>query len=173
MNIRDKRGITLIEAIIYIAIIGIVLTGFINFSLSNSLNREKVFVISEVNSNIRTSIELIQSRVFGADSIDFNNSILDTDPGLIYLNYTDIAKNPTIITLDQDNGSLLIKEGNNATTTVTNDKVIISNLTFSDFTKVGTRDTVRIELSVDYNNTLNDVIYNYSKDLVTTLQLKK
>ncbi len=173
MNPKYQKGITLIEAIIYIAIIALVLVGFTSYVLSASLNREKIYVISEVNANSVNLLDSIKSRIYQADSIDFNNSDLNGNPGLLQLNMLDVTKNPTIITIDENDNSLIIKEGADPFYKVTNDKVEVSDLVFTDLTKVGTKDTIQVEFNVQYKNNFNDIIYNYDQDSKITLKINR
>lgn len=162
-----QKGFTLIEVLIYIAIIGIVVSGFIAFALSINSSRAKTYVAQEVQANTRTALDLISQKIRLADNVvspiegDSASSLeldmSDPDPNLIF-GVTD--------------GVLGIAEGVGDPIPITSDEVNVSNLTFTNLAVSGERDNIRVEITIEY---LGDGSkeYEYSQSLQTAISLRK
>lgn len=170
---RNSKGFTLIETLIYIAIIGIVVSSFISFSISISDSRGKTYVVQEVQANTRVALDMIRRRIRAAQDVNIANSIFDTDPGFLSLAMASSTLNPTTISLDEDNGTLVIKEGSYATSSITSDRVKVVNLVFTDLTYFTSRENIRIEISVEYNNISTSSVYSYAQNVQTAISLRQ
>ncbi len=104
-------GFTLIETIIYIAILGMIAIAFVLFSVSVSGSRNKTYVVQEVQANTRMALEMISQKIRSADGINFNSSTFGINPGRLSLSMTKSSLNPTIIDLSGADGALRIIEG--------------------------------------------------------------
>ncbi len=80
-SIKKNKGFTLVELIIYIAIISIVVVGFITFTLSIINSRNKNYVVQEVQANTRTAFKLISQEILLAEGVNIGSSVFDSDPG--------------------------------------------------------------------------------------------
>ena len=76
--------------------------------------------------------------------------------------------NPTKFFLDGDNGNLQIKEGTKATTTITSSELLITNLVFTNLTASSTKDHVKIDITIEYNNTSGTNDFDSSSALQTS-----
>jgi putative endonuclease len=170
---KNSAGFTLIETLIYIAIIGIVISSFVGFSVSVSDARGKTYVVQEVQANTREALSTVRSALREATDVHTASSVFGTDPGYLSLAMASSTLDPTNIGLDSDNGVLGIKRGTSATTSVTSSEVNITNLVFTNFTSSTTRENIRMELTVEYNNTSTSSIYNYVQTATTTTSLRK
>ncbi|MDA2936200.1 type II secretion system GspH family protein [Patescibacteria group bacterium AH-259-L05] len=169
-----RSGFTLIETLVYVAIIGIVIVSFVTFSISISNSRNKAYVTTEVQENARIALEVIRQRIHAANNVTIGSSTFDTDPGILSLQVADTSRNPTIIDLTADDGSLRITEGVNSPVIITSDEVRVVNLVFTNLTSPNiSRENIRIEITVDYNTTGGDVEYNYSYSLQTAVSLRQ
>ena len=108
---RGRTGFTLVETIIYIAILGMVASSFIFFSLSVSGSRNKTYVVQEVQANARTAFEMISQKIRAAEGVNTASSMFGIDPGRLSLIMASSSLNPTIIDLSRDDGVLRIIEG--------------------------------------------------------------
>ncbi len=106
-----SRGFTLIETIIYIAILGMIASAFIFFSVSVSNSRDKTYVVQEVQANARMALELISQKIRSANGVNLESSIFESNPGRLSLSMASSSLNPTIIDLSRDNGNLRIIQG--------------------------------------------------------------
>lgn len=169
---KNQKGFTLIETIIYIAIIGTVIAVFVDFSLSVSSSRNKVYSAQEVHANAREILSLITTKVHEADNINIGASTFGADPGVLSLAMTDPAKNPTIIFLNQDDGQLQITEGLDPVINISSDEVKVKNLVFSNLSPSTKRENVKIDLTIEYNGS-EDVDFNYSRSFQTSASIRK
>ena len=170
---KNGAGFTLIETLIYIAIIGGVVATFVNFSLTISDSRNKTYVVQEVQANARTALDLITQNIQSANGINTSISIFGSDPGLLSLSMTSSTLNPTVIGLSEDDGILEMKQGTSASTTITSDELNITNLIFTNLTASSTRENVRIEIMIGFDNPGGDIEFDYSQSLQTGVSLRQ
>ncbi len=166
------RGFTLIETLIYITIVGLVISSFIAFSISISNSRNKTYVVQEVQANARVALDLISQRMRASNGVNIGQSTFDSDPGELSLAMTDIVKNPTVINLDQDDGILQITEGTSDPIAIISDKVKITNLVFTNLNPGGEKENIRIEITTEYNNS-GDIEYSYSQNWQTAVSIRQ
>lgn len=172
LKVKSCRGFTLVETIIYIAIIGGIIGTFISFSLNISNARNKTYSQQEVQANARVAIDLITQKIQSAKAVSNTSSVFGTDPGKLYLVMASSTLNPTIINLSGNDGQLQIKEGGASTTTITTSRVQVANLVFTNLSVSSTRENIGINLTVQYV-TSTDVNYNFSQSLQTSASLRE
>jgi type II secretory pathway pseudopilin PulG len=168
-----KKGFTMIETLIYIAIIGAVVSAMVSFSLNVSEGRNKTYVVQEVHGNTRTALDLISQRIRAATGVNTGNSTFGSDPGVLELSMAAAGQNPTIIDLTADNGQLRIKEGSSSAVTITSTEVDITNLVFTDLTPSGERENIQIAITAEYDSSAVDVEYTYSQSLTTSVSVRQ
>lgn len=171
-NIKKKAGFTLIETIIYVGIIGLVLSSLVSFSVVISNSRNKNYVAGEVHASARIVLDLISQKIKEAENINVGASTLNSDPGLLSLSMSDISKDPTIIKLNQDDGILQIKEGSGDEVDITTDEIKITNLVFSNLNSTSPRENVKIDITIEFNNQGDSVEFDYSKSYQTAVSLR-
>ncbi|MFA7245255.1 MAG: type II secretion system protein [Candidatus Magasanikbacteria bacterium] len=148
----NKRGFTLIETLIYVAIIGLVSSGLMKFSMSITSARNKTYVIQEVHANVRDAVVFINKKIQEANGINLGSSTFDTDPGVLSLSMSDNSKNPTIISLDEDNGKLQVVEGLSDPIFITTEEVLVNNLQFSNVSTGDEARSIQFNLTIDYDS---------------------
>lgn len=145
---REKkytRGFTLIELILYVAILGIFLTGAVLFAWDVIYGRVKSQTQLEVIQNARLASKRIQIEVKNA------SSITSATGSTLTLATADASTNPTII--DLSSGRVRIGYGTSGSCPIsspcflTSDNVSISNLTFTDLS-TGDSEQVKFALTV-------------------------
>jgi prepilin-type N-terminal cleavage/methylation domain-containing protein len=167
----QSRGFTLIEIIIYVAIITIVTTTFVNFSTSASEARSKSYAVTEVQSNARIAMNTIVERIRASISVNTSTSVFGVDPGSISLQMASSSLNPTIISLDADDGIMQMTEGVASPLSITSDEVKITKLEFTLLGNSTKRQNIRIEMEVEYNS--NDVTFKYTQALRSSISIRK
>lgn len=167
-----KTGFTLVEILIYLAIVGLVVVSFISFAVVISDSRGKAYVEQEVQANARVALNLITQKILASDGVNAGASTFDSDPGVLSLSMANGSKDPTVINLSADDGQLQIKEGSDSAVVVTSDEVRVTNLIFTDLTSTSDKENIRIELTMEYAET-DDVIYSYSQSLQTAVSLRQ
>ena len=166
-KIKNQHGFTLIEMIIYIAIIGLVVSGFLFFSVSIGSSGAKTRVASEVQENVRTALELMGKKIRAAESViqpakGASGSLLELNmpPGV-----------PDVV-VQVVNGVLLLDDTVDQIA-VTTDEVRVEDLQFVNIGKSGERDSIRIFITIAFNNTGNDVLHTFSQSVETAVGIRR
>ncbi|MBI4599899.1 hypothetical protein HY732_03165 [Candidatus Uhrbacteria bacterium] len=141
-------GFTLFETVISIALLLLVIVSFGGFVVSLINTRAKLQSAQEVQGNARMTLDLIGQYIRAADGVNDASSVWDTDPGTLSLAFTDPAKNPTIIRLSGDDGTLLIQEGPSPAVLLTSSLVKIATLRFTRYTHTGGTGTIGVLLAL-------------------------
>ena len=142
-----KKGFTLIEVLIYITIIGVVVSGFIAFALSINQSRAKTYVVQEVQANTRTALGLISQKIRLAEDVVTPSEGNSTST--LILDMPDPDANLTFSVTD---GVLGIAEGLGDPTAITSDEVNVSSLSLTNWAITGERDNIRVEMTIEYKN---------------------
>ncbi|MFH1946860.1 MAG: GxxExxY protein [Candidatus Magasanikbacteria bacterium] len=171
-NSGRSKGFTLIETLIYIAIIGGVMATFISFGLGISQNRNKVYAKQEVQANARIALDIISQKIKMADGINIASSTFDADPGVLSLSMANSSLNPTVLQLNQDDGILQITQGAGDPIFITSDKVKITNLVFTNLGGENERGNIKIDMTVEYDSD-GDVSFSSSQSLTTAVSLRQ
>lgn len=127
-NDKNEHGFTLIELILYIALITIVLSALVPFAWNTIETGVKSSVQQEVNANARFISERIKYEIRNATGI---NSVTATS---ISLATSTPATNPTVI--DLAGGNIRIKQGVGSAININSANTVINSLTFTNYTSV-------------------------------------
>lgn len=139
---KNKRGFTLIELILYIAIISIVMGALIPFAWQVIRGSVKSATEQEISSQARFVSERIKYEIRNA------NSINSTSASSIDLN-TDT--NATTV-IDLSGGKVRIKYGAGATVNLNSDDTNITTLTFTDYRSAdGKAQNIQFSFTIDEN----------------------
>ena len=166
------QGFTLIELVIYIAILGTVLLSFTYFGLNVAGTRNKVNVVEEVQANGRIALAVLSQRIRDATGVNTSTSVFGANPGggVLSLMMADVpTKNPTVFRLDAVSKALQIQEGTANAIFITSLQVQVTNLVFTNLTSTGSRANIRIELTISYNNPSGDPNFSYTASWTTTV----
>ena len=171
-RIKKADGFTLVETLVYIALIGGAMISFVNFTISITNSRNKVYVKQEVQANARMALNLISQTIKSADGVNVASSTFATDPGILSLVMGNSIENPTIISLTGNDGLLQIKKGSTTEIPITSDEIRITNLVFTNLTSGSTKENIKIEITLEYAKD-ESVFYQYSTDLQTSVSLRR
>ena len=155
-----RSGFTLVELIIYMAIMGLVVTALVSFNLSIGEARNKSEVIEEVNANVRDSLKIVKRLVQSASAINTSTSVFGSDPGSVSLAMNDASKNPTIISLTADDGIIQVKEGSADPLQIMSNDVSVTSFIFSDLTASSTRQHIRLIMSAEFEDDEDGFIHS-------------
>lgn len=162
-----NKGFTLVELIIYIAIIGtifIVMTGFLwNVILGNI----KETAYQEIQQNSRFAMIKITQEIKKATGI--NIPLPGNSANSLSLVMAVPHLNPTVF--DVVGGKLRITQGISGPYELTSDQVIVSNLQFDNLSYPDTPGTIRIEMIVDHINPGARAEYEASISLRSSISL--
>ncbi|MEK7150814.1 MAG: prepilin-type N-terminal cleavage/methylation domain-containing protein [Patescibacteria group bacterium] len=158
---KNAKGFTLVELIIYIGILSVMVVGLVSFALSMTSARTKTYTNQNVQANARMTLDIIMQKIRTAQSVNIGVSVFGIDPGVLSLQMADPLKNPTIINLSANDGRLQITEGVGVPIYLTDNETEVSNLLFTNLTQSGEREHIKIDLMVRYVNAAS-VDYSYS-----------
>lgn len=122
------RGFTLIETLLYMAIISIVVSTFVFYGINIIQSGAKSSHQEEANSAARNISQKIKYEIRNASGI---NSV---SANLISLSETDSAIDPTIISYS--NGGLTIKRGSGPAIALNPSSTNITSLAFADYSSL-------------------------------------
>lgn len=166
---KSGAGFTLIEFIMYTTIVGVILLAVGAIGINIFFNKAKLTAVDEVSQNSRFVLEKITYAIRNAEII--NSPSLGTSGTSLSLQMADLSKNPTLF--DLNNGFVRIKEGAGNYINLTTDEVVITNLQFSNLSYTGTPGTMRIEITVKFNNLTARQEYNFEKTFYATANIRE
>lgn len=167
-RLTRESGFTLIELILYIALVSIFISGAIFFAWDIIYGRVKSQVQQEVSQNLRLAAKRIVYEIRNAGGI---NSI---SASTISLANTDPARDPTVF--DVSGGRLRIGYGSAGACPVsspcelTSNEVSVSNLSFSDLSK-GT-ESINIQFSITVESTGERAEWQKSQTYSSSVELR-
>ena len=166
-----KKGMTLIEIIIYVAIISLISTAFIMISINMMSLKTKSVSQQEINSSLRFISQKINYEIRNAKSIS------STTPSSLILIPFDNARNPTVF--DLNNGNIRIGFGSTGDCPVTNPCILNSNLIkISNFTIInlssGDSKTQNINYTIsgDYINNSGRQEFNAFSSITDSIEVR-
>lgn len=141
---KNSKGISLVETIVYVAIFSIFVIGLAQFSTTLTKTRLHTQGVLEVNDQGSQVIKLITQILRNGSSVNAptignSGSSLSIDTGVS-------ATNPT--TFSFSDGTLYITEGAGSPIALTNNKVVVSNLIFSNLSRVSTPNIIKISFTL-------------------------
>lgn len=144
MKNKRTKGISLIETLIYVAIFSIFVVALASFSRSILSARVHNQIVLEVNDQGSRAMKTITQTLRNASQV---NSPTISNTALNLSVVTDIpATNPTVFSLT--GGVLYVTEGSASATALTNSKVVMSNLLFSNLSRSGTPNIIKVSFTL-------------------------
>lgn len=125
---RSFSGFSLMEMIIYLAIISLVMVSMVSFALVISSSHDKALAAGEVEANLRLISSEISRQIKSARSFNLADSILDNDQGRLSLWLDQAATQAVAIDLDQ--GKVRLQFGLNPALTLSDSRVTVKRLRF-------------------------------------------
>ena len=143
---KKKFGSTLIETLIYIALIALIVTSIVLLTssmLNSKIKTQSALILEE---EMRFAMEVIKSKVSVASYITSPVSAETIDN--LTLVMTDPAKDPTVFSLA--NGYIFLTEGAGDSMALVSEKIEITNFSFTGLDS--TPDSVKIDISGQLRN---------------------
>ncbi len=154
---RKKRGFTIVETLVYIALISVVLGSFVSFGVYMADLRVKAAAIQTVEESAMISLNLISSHIKRSDSIVIP-APGDEATSTLYL---DMPDGNSDIIYSLENGILYITEGAASAVQLTGDGIEILDLSFNNIAKLNQQDSIYINMDMHRRNAINKA-YEYS-----------
>ena len=166
-----KRGFTLVEFIIYFALLGIVITAVVSFMLGFIQARSKTLIVAEVEQNARFVLNRVLWSTRQAVSINSASSTFDSDNGRLGLTPVATSTSPTVF--DLNSGTVRIKEGTSAIAPLTTPEVTVTKLRFTRDRLSAGVETVTAVIGLKYNTTNSpDLTFNYATTATSTAVIR-
>lgn len=158
--------------LLYIAIFSLIIGSILSVAMSIANQRVQNQVTQEVDYQGNIAINSITQSLRNAISIN-TPTPTNSSSGLSYNTYLP-ASNPSIFdtATDQSVNKLRFRAGSSSAEYLTNSRVSISNLSFSNRAISGGRDSIYISFTLTYHNPANKPQLDYQKNFygVTTLR---
>lgn len=167
--IQNKKGFTLVELMIYIALVAGILIAATSFAWSIINSRTKAFAIQEVEQNGRVIMERLTQEIHQATQI--TSPALGVGDSSLVLVMRDNQNDPTTFALDTNR--IVMTQGGNPTLPLSSDQVIVTDLQFINYsTPNGKTNNVKIILQLDHLNPDNRQEWQATGDFTTTVELR-
>ncbi len=164
-----RGGFTLLELLLYFAIVSVMTLVISAFLFSILEARAKSRAIAEVEQQAGNAIQIISRTIRNAENVNFPAPSATSSS--LSLDVWDAAKDPAIF--DVSGAALRIKEGTGAEIALTSSRVVVSNPVFSNLSRAGTFGVVRVQFTLSYVNPENRNEYDYSKTFYVSAALRQ
>src|SRR3989344_4513051 len=177
MKHRTNNGFTLIEILLYIALVSGLLIAASTFSWNIINSKTKSQSIQEVEMNGKLIMGHLTRVIRSARSVDVS-SLLNSnlaDPGnagqSVSLDIRDATDDPTIV--DVNNGTLRLQIGTGPAVAISSNLVTITNLTLHDYGLAsGKSENLGITLTLERINPESRNEYDASITLTTAVEIR-
>ena len=167
-NINNKKGFTLVELILYVAIGSIVLLVITSFFQTNLSSRAKIKAISEVDQQGAYLMQTITQTIVNAEAI--NSPSIGTSATTLSLDVVDVADDPTLF--NNISTYIYLTEGVATPIALNSNLVEVSNLSFTNMSKVSTLGNIRIQFDISFVNNTNRNEYDWTKTFYGSASLR-
>ncbi|MFS8130468.1 MAG: type II secretion system protein J [Candidatus Dojkabacteria bacterium] len=163
-KVKLKRGFSLVETLLYIAIMSTVVVALVSFLSVNQNTAARNQTINEVEQNGAQIMQLITQTIRNSTSI--TGPVVGTPGSTLTLVVSDGAKSPTIFDLTL--GAIRIKEGTGTAFSISSNRVTASALTFTNLKPGSQKDSIKIQFTLTYNNSSAKQVFNYTQTFYGT-----
>jgi len=174
------KAFTLVELIIYIAILAIVLVSTIGFLWNVIGGSVRVSTSAELMYNSRLVLYKITRSGRGANDVLTANSTFGSHPGVLVFGYTsgDITFDTATKSITVGGQSVMIrklrmKTGSSSPIDLTSDKVDVTNFVVKNRTKGTEPKNVKIEVTLAFVNPGQDPARNQTLSFETAVSIRK
>ena len=167
-KIKNNRGFTLLELLLYISIAGVILLVVSIFLSALLQSRIKNQTVSEVEQQGAYVMQLITQTIRNAEGITSPaQGISNTS---LTLDVADLTDDPTAF--DLSSGVIRITEGVGSPVNLTNSRINASGLSFQNLSKTDTAGIIRIIFTLTHINPEGRNEYNFSKTFYGSASLR-
>lgn len=144
MNIlRRKKGFTLLEATVYIAVLGFLSVILINTLITTSRAFINFQIVNRLDESATLTLDRLVREVRAAASVNVAQSTFNTSPGHLVLTTT----GGSTLEFYLQNNAVLLKQGSGTAATTTSPSIQATNLVFRYLTTTRSQ-AVRVELTL-------------------------
>ncbi len=174
-----QKGFTLVETIVYIAIVSIFLWVALGFFWQMKQAETTGTISREVKENTAQVIEMFRQTVRNGEDVNVGASQFGVDPGTLTLVYSagsrvfdTYEKSVTIGGLSVDVTKLRLTYGGTSYD-LTSDSINVDQFLLSNFTQGGEPNVIQMEFQLSNVNTGNDPDYDESLSARTTANIRQ
>lgn len=128
--IRNKNGFSLVEMVVYIAILTLMSVYVVNSLTTLTRSYNDLRLAKNVNNSAAVALQRMVYEIRQASTVDSVNSTFGTSPGQLTLNTTDASGNATTAQFFVLNGVLRVKMGGVDQGPITQSNAVVTNLIF-------------------------------------------
>ncbi len=148
LKIKDnKRGITLIETIIYMVLLTLVMGVIVQMLVAMGGVYRNIKLTREIESSGTIAMESMLREIRNASNVVTSGSTLEESPGKLIIAGTDESFNPYNMTFDTAGGAIRVSKDGDAPAALTSSSVAVNYLLFNRVS-TSTSEGVRIELEI-------------------------
>lgn len=162
---KNKKGIALVELLVYIAIFAILIVSITLFAIAFIKTTTKSRIKKEVSLGTYSALKTMVYEIKRANSVYTPTGVFDSHPGQLSLETSQELPDGEEITyvdfyLDNDSKKLYIKrEGQNPQLLIS-ENLKVTNLEFEHL--ASSLESVRINLTLEYDTSASEYQYSYS-----------
>lgn len=167
-----RKGFTLIEVLIYIAVLGIIISAISSFLLWTIDSYAKGKALRESMNNAKRAMDIMTYEIKEAKSI-YTPNTTSTQLSLETTHYLPTGEDTTYIDFYICENRLCLKKEDQDPIAISSDRVEVESLSFvpvSTLTLSGS--SVQINLTIKYKNPANLPKYEASTNLISTVSLR-
>lgn len=143
-KITMQRGMSLVETLVYVAIFSVFVIGLAGFSNNLGSIRLHNQVMFEVNDQGSHAVKTITQALRSASQV--NSPTIGTDGTSLSVVTHSPATSPTVFS--ESGGVLYVTEGSGSPIALTNNKVVVSNIAFSNLSRPDTPPIIKIRFTL-------------------------
>ncbi|MFA6536659.1 MAG: hypothetical protein WCT25_04510 [Candidatus Paceibacterota bacterium] len=147
-GVANEWGISLVEILIYVAVMTMFLILIVNAVQSFSKSYRSMHSAQNVELSAETALERLTREIRGATSVDTAQSTLGSSPGILFLNTTDDAGTALTVKFFLSGQVLHVSENGVDQGPLTSSAVRVTNLVFRSITATKSK-AVKIELATE------------------------
>ncbi len=155
MSTHTKKGFSLIEMLVYLAIFTVMSVVVIN----SFIVVVSSFTTTRTNRDLlesgSTVMERISREIRLAKSVDMVNSTLGSSPGVLQLNSVDSLGANTLVKFQTSSGSLNLYQGGALSGNLLGQKIIVTNLIFR---RMSTANSEAVKIEMTLQDTLSKIL---------------
>ena len=164
------KGFTLIEILVYVAVLSIIVVAISSFSIWAIHSNTKARAMREVKDMAQTALEQIISEAREAKTV-YTPTTNASQLSLETTKYLPLGEESTFLEFYLCQTRLCLKKEGQNPIALTSDRVEVKNLSFQRVAS-GQTDSVQVELRVDYKNPASKPEYAASITLKSTASLR-
>lgn len=148
IKLFKNKGFSLVEMLVYIAILVFVLAIIIEVVLSVARSERVISSVRSIENSAVLALERISREIRQSDSVNVSSSVLGSHPGILVLNGEDLAGNPRTVEFYLSNSRLNIRENGVDQGSLTQNDARVTDLKFFRFFATST-DGIRTEITIE------------------------